>query len=311
MRHCRKTSGALIGRVASSFSLLLAIAVAYGGPFGDLDAKLNSAHTDQEKYAAIQGAQIDDGQFDGLRKAANATNPASIERAVQYVSLKAIAEEAANPSSQGDKIKKIKSSTFYNDEGVQGKANWLSGALKRFSNLRSPRVNPSGTGMPAMAGWGGFAQFFVVFVWMLLGAAVVAFIIYAVRFISFGKLRKRGAKAMLEDSEPERSLDEWLTLAESFEREGRYREAVRALYLACLLKFDERNVARFMRGQTNWEHLARIESSPRLPADLDFRSATQSFDRIWYGHKVRGQEDVGDFKDWYGRITGALQGAAA
>jgi hypothetical protein len=156
----------------------------------------------------------------------------------------------------------------------------------------------------------GFPTFLMYFVWFLLGAAVLAFIIYALRFVSFGKLKKRKAKAMLDEDEPERTLDEWLAMAESFEREGRYREAVRALYLACLLKFDERNVARFVRSQTNWEHLARIEDSPRRPVSLDFRSATQAFDRIWYGHKVRGSEDVVDFKAWYESVSAALRVAA-
>ncbi|HWA84414.1 MAG TPA: DUF4129 domain-containing protein, partial [Fimbriimonadaceae bacterium] len=113
------------------------------------------------------------------------------------------------------------------------------------------------------------------------------------------------------DDEPERTLDEWLELSSSYERDGKYREAVRALYLACLLKFDERNVARFLRSQTNWEHLARIETSPKKPAGLDFRTPTQAFDRIWYGYKVRGPIDVAEFRAWYGDVTRALQGAAA
>jgi len=114
---------------------------------------------------------------------------------------------------------------------------------------------------------------------------------------------------MLEQDEPERTLDEWLDMANKLTADGKYREAVRCLYLACLLRFDEHLVARFDRGQTNWEHLARIRASSRMPIGLDFESPTKRFDTIWYGHRTRGLSDVDQFKDWYGRITEALAGA--
>ena len=116
---------------------------------------------------------------------------------------------------------------------------------------------------------------------------------------------------MLEDDEPERSLDEWLAEADTLQAQGRYREAVRALYLASLLRFDEARVARFQRGQTNWEHLTRIEASPTMPKDLDFRATTRLFDRIWYGRIVRGKEDVDQFRAWYLNITNTLRAAGS
>jgi hypothetical protein len=158
---------------------------------------------------------------------------------------------------------------------------------------------------------GGTLGFLIPVVWVILAGLLLAFIVFAVRFVSFSKSKKRKAKAVLEEDEPERTLDEWLALADAHEREGRFREAVRALYLACLLKFDERNVARFIRSQTNWEHLARIESSPKLPVGLDFRAATKAFDQVWYGHKVRGRADVDEFRAWYLSVTEGLKAAAA
>ncbi|HVT14488.1 MAG TPA: DUF4129 domain-containing protein [Fimbriimonadaceae bacterium] len=298
-----------IGRVVSSFSLLLLAAWGWAGQYGDLDAKLKQAKTPKEKLDIVSSSGLDDP---GLREKwteATADNQDSIDALESYVDLKAMAEHAATPN-QEKRIAKIKSSGLYRDEGVGDRANWLSGAIERLRNL-FPQRKPTHSSRSGDFGSPAFPAFITNFVWCLLGAGLIAFIVYVIRFVNFGKLRTRRAKAMLEDDEPERTLDEWLELSSSYERDGKYREAVRALYLACLLKFDERNVARFLRSQTNWEHLARIESSPRKPAGLDFRTPTQAFDRIWYGYKVRGPIDVAEFRRWYGDVTHALQGVAA
>ncbi len=313
MKHWRKTSGVRIGRVVSTFSLVCAGAVCLGGPYGDLDEQLAKTKTAAEKVNILSQASFDNDRELTLKiSQASADQPSTVDDAVAYVNLKAIAERAGSPADQSGSIQKIKSSSLYRDDGKKESANWLQGAVNRLKNLawkNRPRPN-NDSNRNSLGDWGAFGQFLIYFVWFLLGAAVLAFIIYAIRFIGFGKLKHRRAKAMLEDDEPERTLDEWLALAESLEREGKFREAVRALYLACLLKFDERNIARFVRSQTNWEHLARIESSPRLPAGLDFRTPTQAFDRIWYGYKVRGPSDVDDFRAWYRQITGAFREAA-
>jgi hypothetical protein len=77
------------------------------------------------------------------------------------------------------------------------------------------------------------------------------------------------------------------------------------------LRFDEALVARFDRGQTNWEHLYRIEQSARKPEGLDFRTPTNLFDRVWYGYQGKGAEEVSLFRQWYLRITESLQGSPA
>lgn len=310
MKHLRKTYGVPIVRVALSCSLLAIAALALSGPFSDLDARLKAAGGNEQKLEILSNSEIGDRDFGGYVSKATAKDPQSIRDATDYVELMAMAESAGKPGDPSSQIKEIKSSSLYRDMGEKQSANWLDGAIRRMKNLFDRKTSPkqesfgSGPNLPDLS-------FVIYIVWFLLGAAVLAFIAYAVRFINFGKMRKRRAKAMLEDNEPERTLDEWLAMADTFEREGKFREAVRSLYLACLLKFDERNIARFVRSQTNWEHLSRIESSPRKPTDLDFRSPTQAFDRIWYGHQVRGAVDVDDFRAWYQKISAMLQERAA
>ncbi len=210
-------------------------------------------------------------------------------------------------------IVKIKASVLYSDRSVKS-ANWWQKALDQFSRwlrnfFRHEDDSASRGGssqMPSILG-----PWVVYLMWSVLAALVCVFAYFVLKHVNLRVTLKRRSKALLEEDEPERTLDEWLERADHWERLGEYREAVRCLYLACLLKFDEARVARFDRGQTNWEHLARIEASPTRPAGLDFRSPTQAFDRIWYGMRVRGKADVDDFRRWYLDVSNSVMRRAA
>jgi hypothetical protein len=160
-----------------------------------------------------------------------------------------------------------------------------------------------------LSGIGGLGGLFKFLLIGLLVAAVIFFLVLAFRHFSWKKTLKRKSSALLEEDEPERSADEWLRLAEGLSLQGRYREAVRCLYLACLLRIDEAKVARFIRSETNWEHLARIQASAKRPPSLDILAPTRAFDQIWYGHRVRGEADVDQFKIWYEEVVASLRAA--
>ncbi len=311
MKLWRKMSGARTARAGLTCSLLFVAALCFAGPYADLRERLSAAASPAAKYQILSDFDPKTAELQSLMADASSTHAETIKRAEDFVSLAAVAETNQSADSATGTAKKIKASPLYADAGEKQSANWLGGAIKRLQNLfqRNQDDRPSkGNSMPSTA---GLPQILTFLVWMVLGAGVLAVIFFLARHVSFSKLKKRSAKAMLEDDEPERTLDEWLQLADSYEREGRLREAVRALYLACLLRFDEHNIARFVRGQTNWEHLQRIEGSAKLPAGFDFRSPTQAFDQIWYGHKLRGPEDVREFRAWYLAVTSAMRGIAA
>lgn len=213
-----------------------------------------------------------------------------------------------NPAARARSIKK---SPLYTDPAEGKDSNWLGNSMEKLQNWITKRVKPprsTGAQPPNMSWLGPLLTYTA---WTVLGLAIVGAIYLLVKHIQWKGTLRRKATAMLGEDEPERSLDEWLALADEHERAGRYREAVRCLYLACLLKFDEGAVARFDRGQTNWEHLARIEVSPRMPDGLDFRTPTKLFDRIWYGHFVRGPEDVLEFRATYLQVKDRLAGRKA
>lgn len=305
--------GAIRSRIALSCSFILVAGSLLAGEYSQLDAKLRATPSVSEKWViltdheATSPPMIQDRELGRLIERAQPSSSASVSRVESYIHLKAMVEAGAGTGDQAAEIANIKSNPIYPRDRRDEDANWLSAAIERLRNLRGNSRAPT----PRAPGSNIFAlsQFVVYVVWGLIIGLIVAFLVYATRFVHFRNLRHRKARALLQDDEPERSLDEWLAMADDLERQGRFREAVRALYLASLLKFDERNIAAFVRGQTNWEHLARIEASPRLPEGLDFRPPTHAFDQIWYGGRLRGVEDVARFRGWYTEIAERVRGA--
>lgn len=239
------------------------------------------------------------------------TAPASVVDSDKSLAERAKAMRVLADQGSSTKATRIKnSSPLYRDAGTQGESSWLGKAFERIGNLfkgKQPEVDPDLSG----ANLGNLSSFFIGLAWFLLATVVGACIFFAVKHFKWRSKLKRQAVAILQDDEPDRSLDEWLSLADQLELEGRHREAVRALYLAILLRFDEYNVARFDRRQTNWEHLHRIVASPKLPTGIDFLTPTKAFDLIWYGFKVNGSEDVTKFRNWYTEVVSLLQKVAA
>lgn len=295
-------------RAALAFSLwVILVAGAWAGPWGDLAQSLAKTRNASEAITQIQASPLTARDPEVLsilsQKLSDEDSATMIESLVQ---LRARVEQT--PSSEGTPkvdAKRIKSSPLYRDPGVTETSNWLSNALDRLRNIHLNRPDTPNVPPMAIGPWISFLMWGAIFL-------VVALLLFvAVKHIRWrGKLRRK-ASAVLEDSEPDRTLDEWLAEADALIAQGRYREAVRALYLACLLRFDEANIARFQRGQTNWEHLSRIEASPLLPPGLDFRPATRLFDRVWYGQMVRGTPDVEELRAWYLQVTDAVRRKAA
>lgn len=200
----------------------------------------------------------------------------------------------------------IKSKGGYGDAGVKDSSNWLGRLLTRL--FRGSKDEPQEIAPRAVPGLGGWV---ITAVKVLLVLGVAAFVVIMVSQFRWRRRLRRSASALLDEDEPLRTPDEWLEEADVLAGKFLYREAVRCLYVACLLRADEHGIARFRRHETNWEHLARIEANPRLPSGVDFREPTGRFDRIWYGRQVRGEVDFLQFREWYLQLTKALQAVPA
>lgn len=303
MKPWRAMSGGQIAKIVSSFSCLaLFLLVQAGESYRDLQRDLARPNADKEIqriFARYPNLLAQDGDLADAVEYFD--DEYSLKDLQSLVEIRAVSEEAVDPGIQA-KAKAVKASPLYRDPGIQDKSNWLDGAMKRLRDLLKRSPNSPNVNLPnaAMPGWiiPGF--------WILLGLAVLVFAYFALRHFQWKGALRRKAKAVLEDDEPDRTLDEWLTMADQYAAEGKYREAVRAMYLSCLLKFDEAGVARFVRGETNWEHLRRIQASPKRPEPLTFLEPTQAFDRIWYGFHVNGVSDYEQFRFWYQSVTDAL-----
>jgi hypothetical protein len=301
-------------RAASTLSLLLLSAGLSGAQgFTALRDQIQDASPAKivEAVAANDRALQDNDISSALNEAENASGlrrERLAERLRSMVELKAMGEQtSATPTTARESViqeaRQIKASVLYRDAGVDEESNWLGRSLSRLRNLRPNLRLPAG---PTTSGFLAFGNVLIYLMWGLLGLGIAYLLYLALRHVRWRNTLARRARAVLEDDEPDRTLDEWLDQADALASEGKHREAVRALYLACLLRFDEHRVARFVRGETNWEHLARIRASDHLPSDVDFRPPTQAFDRIWYGKLTRGQADVDQFRVWYQEITSKL-----
>lgn len=299
MRCCRKTLCVLIAVIASSCSAL------GQSPLEQLEPRLPNLSGDALKQAVEQALPDDDILLDEIDSLDDVHLRQVINARIEAIKIARNLDQKVS-----ERARQIKSeSALYRDTGAMAGSNWLAKAFEALSRLfrpSKPRDLPN-INAPNV---GGLGQIFVYLVWLLLGVLLGAFLYFAIRHFSWRRQLRIKARAVLGEDEPDYSLDEWLQQADLLESQGKYREAVRALYLACLLRFDEARIARFQRGETNWEHLKRIEASRLKPEGLEFREPTRTFDRIWYGMDVRGKEDVDHFRTWYLAVTAATRGGS-
>jgi hypothetical protein len=197
--------------------------------------------------------------------------------------------------------RRILSDPRYQDPGEAQGASWLGRTLRRAVQgvsewlgraLGDARARAPSAGIPLSPlepiVWAVlFTTLTTAVVWVLLNAK------------SKGLKRRDAAGALLAAGEPDRTADEWLAEADRLDAQGSYREAVRCLYLACLVRLDDAQVAAFVNTETNWEHVRRIEKSPALPAGVNLRPVTRLFERVWYGRLDLGPQAAAELRRFY------------
>jgi hypothetical protein len=150
--------------------------------------------------------------------------------------------------------------------------NWLADWLSRILPVRT-----RARGLP---GW-----VTEVLPWVLagLGALAVGWLLsYWLQgllrsFVADAELQRRGANG---DALPQTAAEARIQARRAAET-GRYRDAVRALYLAALLHLQEQQLAPNDPSLTNHELLDRIPADAPLHAAL--APVVETFDEVWYG----------------------------
>lgn len=301
-------------KAASRFSPLFLVLSASGQSFHDAQDRLERAKTPEQAQEMLRTMSFPDSdqEFDTalsnfLRKR-KPTN-SEVDRIEAMIDVRIVAERTPQSGSLKDPratAQEIKKSPVYHDDQGKQTSNWIGKAYKRVGDLLARLREPSAPKLDAPK-VGGVGPWLVTAVWVLLGGAVLVGLYFVLRNFRWVGRRRAKLGGLLAEDEPERTADEWLQRANELELRGEYREAVRCLYLASLVRLDEMDVARFVRHQTNWEHYERIASSPKRPKDLDFLEPTRQFDVIWYGRIVRGPEDVSLFRSVYQHICDSLR----
>jgi hypothetical protein len=130
----------------------------------------------------------------------------------------------------------------------------------------------------------------------ILGIALIAgVVLYLARGLRRSIVRE--TQPGLDGSDPGLTARQALDQAGDLARDGDYRSAVRLLFLAALLRLDERHLLRYDRALTNREYLERVRDQPELRAALG--PIVDIFDRVWYGHD---QLDDVTFEEYRARV---------
>lgn len=172
---------------------------------------------------------------------------------------------------------------------------WLRGWIDRLLPDSGPLAGSGlGSGLTTLVGWlvigGG-------------GLLVVLLLGYWLRHLLGGLLggqHKSNAGAG-EDGLPATAAQARQQASQMAET-GNFREAVRRLYLAALLRLRERELIRFDSSLTNQEVLARMQTN--APARAHLEPVVDTFDRVWYGEQ---EPDAETFERYSREIDALLQ----
>jgi hypothetical protein len=141
--------------------------------------------------------------------------------------------------------------------------------------------------------------------WLLLGGLAVAVVVVGVILYLNSPRAPRKPKpetvAGTEKREPESDARQVLEespaslwrQAETLAGEGRFRDAVRILYLAVLALLHRQHFIRFEPTRTNGEYVRQVRLSEQSPLELHepFARMTHQFEMTWYGERPCESDD--------------------
>lgn len=161
---------------------------------------------------------------------------------------------------------------------------WLQRQLDKLlkKNESKPYVPP-----PGGYGLGGGVAEVLTYGLVLLAVGVLGVVLHG-RFARGGRRAGEAAGGQAAGEGDAQALDAlaktswaWSQEADALAAEGRFREAIRALYLALLAALHRRGQIDYHPALSNWAYCERFQGP--LEAREDLRDLTQRFDFGWYG----------------------------
>lgn len=164
---------------------------------------------------------------------------------------------------------------------------------------------PSGSG-----GSGANVDWLGTLLWLVLIAAVLAMVVYLVRYMleRSGRSRTKKKRDKADDDldqveqaavaiDRSREPTNWRAEADEHRRAGRYREAMRCRYRALVGDLARRGLIDEIPGRTTGEERTQLRQV-QPDAGRPFTSAADLFDGAWYGHHAVDADDDDRFQSF-------------
>ncbi|ADO70910.1 DUF4129 domain-containing protein [Stigmatella aurantiaca] len=278
----------------------------------DLATVSSLSTAEQQKFQRLLRA-VEKKAYEGEDcEAASETLRLGLEQAVETVALESAPQEARAASAKARDILSrpefaaTPRADSTSEEPTPVAPDWWERFMKWLDafleELFKRRPKPSRVDT-AIVGGGGLTVANGLAVLLIL--AVVA-VLAAVLLRTLGQQqRKEGAQlevstldaaALAQDpmSALARPPEGWAQLADELAAQGRYREAVRSLYLALLSRLHREGAILYDSTLSNWDYLRQFKGRREwLPP---FRELTRRFDFAWYGNLPVGAEGYRDFR---------------
>lgn len=107
-----------------------------------------------------------------------------------------------------------------------------------------------------------------------------------------------------------RPVSEWLTLGDKLLREGHFRQALRAYYLASLADLADQDFVIIRKSKSNLEYCREVERHAHAVPEIAsrFKNNVSVFDKVWYGRYQVTKSLINAFRENCDRIRANAYG---
>lgn len=141
----------------------------------------------------------------------------------------------------------------------------------------------------------------------LIGVTIVVLLVLLLLFFLGRNLRLSRRWKEQEDELLLTSLKQPSAMEETaleHARKGDYKQALRFLYIAMLLRFNERDWIRIDKAKTNRQYVTEIMNSS-FTRKQEVRDFTEAFNRYWYGNRSLDRDA---FEGWHKKYSLLMEG---
>lgn len=182
---------------------------------------------------------------------------------------------------------------------MKGLYDWIMNMVNKLRLLDRPSKSVGGQ---ISEGTGIFLRITGIILLLAFFTTLVFFVFRNIR-ISRGIKQKEDAELLQMIKDPE--LVEQKAL--EYSKNGDFRQGLRLLYIALILKLNEANLLKIDKAKTNRQYLNELRENG-FNGYEDVEEFTRVFNQCWYGNRSVNSDK---FSLWYGRYSGIVRMVAA